>query len=269
MQNTPLLMGVVNVTPDSFSDGGRFFDPQAAIAHGVKLMDEGAAILDIGGESTRPGATPVTPQEEMARVLPVLQGLARHAETRGVALSIDTRHAATMQAALDAGAAIINDVSALTHDPDAMNVAARCRAKIVLMHMQGTPQTMQHAPHYADVVREVRDYFQARMEACAQVGIARERLILDPGIGFGKSAEHNLALLKNIAAFSELGAPILVGASRKSFIGKLTGTHDPQDRLAGSLAIALYAATAGAAILRVHDVKETRQALVMQGLLSN
>jgi dihydropteroate synthase len=254
-------MGIVNVTPDSFSDGGQFLDPAKAIQHGLRLLDEGAEILDIGGESTRPGASPITPADEQARILPVIEGLAGEAQKRGARLSVDTRNAATMRSAIKAGASIINDISALTHDPASLKAAAASKAHIVLMHMQGSPQTMQTAPSYRNVVREVFEFLEARIKACLEAGIAKKKMIADPGIGFGKTPQHNLELLKNLSAFHALGVPLLVGASRKSFISALYGPSTPEERLGGSLASALTAAQQGAAWLRVHDVKETRQFL--------
>jgi dihydropteroate synthase len=253
----PLVMGVVNVTPDSFSDGGDYIDPNAAIAHGLAQVEEGADILDIGGESTRPGATPVGIDEELARVIPVIEGL----RGAGVPLSVDTRNGAIMQAALAAGAAIINDVSALSHDADSMKIAAQTDAPIILMHAKGTPQHMQDAPHYEDVTAEVFDYLSSRIDACVEAGIARERLIVDPGIGFGKTLAHNVSLLGELGRFHQLGCPILLGASRKRFIGELTGTPDPKDRISGSVAAALAAVAQGVHILRVHDVGPTKQAI--------
>jgi dihydropteroate synthase len=253
----PLIMGVVNVTPDSFYDGGAFLDPAAAIDHGRQLVTEGADILDIGGESTRPGADPVAPAEELDRVIPVIKGLAG----AGVPLSIDTRHASVMTAALDAGAQIINDVTALTYDPESLNVAARAKGPIVLMHAQGKPQDMQEAPQYDDVVAEVIAYFEGRLAACQDVGIDENRLILDPGIGFGKALQHNLALLSGLDALHALGRPLLLGVSRKSFIDHITPVPDARDRLPGSLAAALAGIDQGVHILRVHDVAQTRQAL--------
>jgi len=250
-------MGVVNVTPDSFSDGGDYIDPKVAIAHGLAQVVEGADILDIGGESTRPGATPLGIDEELARVIPVIEGLSG----AGVPLSIDTRNAPIMQAAMAAGATIINDVSALSHDADSINVAAQTDAPVVLMHAKGTPQDMQDAPHYDDVVAEVFGYLSSRIDACIEAGIARARLIVDPGIGFGKTLEHNLALLGQLGQFHQLGCPILLGASRKRFIGELTGVTDPKDRMPGSVATALAAVAQGVHILRVHDVGLTKQAI--------
>ncbi len=259
----PLLMGVLNVTPDSFSDGGRYAAPAAALAHGKRLMEEGCAILDIGGESTRPGAALLSPEDEQARVLPVIEGLREEAGKRGVIISVDTRNATTMEVAAAKGADMINDISALTHDPNALAVAAKLGLPVVLMHMKGAPPNMQKAPHYGDVLQEILDYLAARIGACEAAGIPREKLIADPGIGFGKTAEHNLILQHNITRFHELGVPVLVGASRKSFIGAVAGVENADDRLPGSLAAALFAAQHGVQILRVHDVAETRQALTI------
>lgn len=257
----PRLMGVVNVTPDSFSDGGRYFDADSAIGHALRLAEEGADILDIGGESTRPGAREISVEEEMARVMPVIEALAKR--TRA-ALSIDTRKPAVARAAVMAGATIWNDVSALTFAPDSLAAAAALDCDIVLMHAQGAPATMQDDPRYADVVEEVRAFLAARIDACTEAGVARTRLILDPGIGFGKRLEHNLALLRAIDRLAPPGVPVLVGASRKRFIAALDpGAANPDDRLGGSLAAALAAAAQGAAILRVHDVAATRQALAV------
>jgi len=254
-----LIMGVVNVTPDSFSDGGRYLAADAAIAHALRLEAEGADILDIGAESTRPGAEPVDLQEELRRVMPVIEALAPRARAR---LSIDTRKAEVMRRAAQSGAALINDVSALTHDPGALEVAAETGLAVVLMHAQGDPRTMQDSPHYADVVLDVYDWLGARIDACERAGIPRSRLIVDPGIGFGKTLAHNLALLGASSIFHGLGCPILLGASRKSFIGELTGA-DVADRLPGSIAAALLGARQGVQILRVHDVAATRQALAV------
>ena len=261
MPDRPLVMGIVNVTPDSFSDGGRFLDPAAAIAQGRALREAGADILDIGGESTRPGAAPVSAEEEGARILPVVEALAGD----GAVVSVDTRHARTIEAAAKAGAALINDVWALAGDPagDALAAAAATGLPVVLMHMQGTPATMQADPRYDDVVLDVYDWLAARRDAAAAAGIPADRIIVDPGIGFGKTLQHNLALLDQLAVFHSLGAPILVGASRKSFIAK-AGRGEPADsRLAGSLAAGLAAVDRGAQILRVHDVAETVQALAV------
>lgn len=255
----PLIMGIVNVTPDSFSDGGDRFDPAMAIAAGLAQRAAGADLVDIGGESTRPDAEPVSPGEEQRRVLPVVRGLAGE----GIAVSIDTRHAETMAAALDAGARIVNDVTALTGEAASLPLVARRRAPVVLMHMRGDPQTMQKAAHYEDVVAEVRDYLAARAAACEAAGIARADICLDPGIGFGKTLKHNLALLAGLRELAALGYPLLIGVSRKSFIGRLSGGAAPKERTPGSIAAALAAVTRGAAMLRVHDVAETAQALTV------
>jgi dihydropteroate synthase len=256
----PLIMGILNVTPDSFSDGGHFDDPERAIAHARRMAEEGADILDIGGESTRPGAHPVTVDEELERVMPVIEGLA--GRTKAL-ISIDTRKAGVMRRALAAGAHIINDVTALTYEPACLEVAATSEAPVILMHAQGDPRTMQSAPHYDDCLLDVCDWLEARIAACEAAGIARERLVIDPGIGFGKTLAHNLELLSGLTLLHGLGVPVLLGASRKSFIGALTGIKDARARLAGSIAAALQGAAQGVQILRVHDVAETRQALAV------
>ena len=256
----PRLMGIVNVTPDSFSDGGAFGSARAAVDHALRLEAEGADILDIGGESTRPGAHPVTVDEELERVMPVIEGLA--GKTKAL-ISIDTRKAEVMRRALAAGAHIINDVAALTYEPACLDVAASSDAPVILMHAQGDPRTMQAAPHYDDCLLDVCDWLEARIAACEAAGIARARLVIDPGIGFGKTLAHNLELLAGLTLLHGLGAPILLGASRKSFIGTLTGIKDARARLPGSIAAALQGAAQGVQILRVHDVAETRQALTV------
>ena len=253
----PLIMGVVNVTPDSFSDGGRFLDTGRAIAHARRLIEEGADILDRGGESTRPGAAPVSAREEADRVLPVLEALA----DAGVPVSIDTRHAPLMRAALERGASMINDIQALT-GPGALDAVRESDCAICLMHMQGEPGTMQMAPAYTDVVSEVQEFLRTRIDACIDAGIARERLVIDPGIGFGKTARHNLELLRGLCRLSELCLPILIGLSRKALLGRITG-RDVNNRLAGSVSAAVLAAERGAAIVRVHDVAATRDALLV------
>lgn len=258
-------MGVVNVTPDSFSDGGQFLDPANAITHGKALYEAGADILDIGGELTRPGADPVSPQEEVRRVVPVIEGL----KGLSVPLSIDTRHADVMQAALQAGASLLNDVSALTHDPNSMAVAAGSDVPVILMHAQGTPQTMQDDPHYEDVVAEVTAYLQGRVDACMEAGIDASRLILDPGIGFGKTFDHNIALMAGLGELVSLGHPVLLGASRKRFIGALTGVDVAEDRVSGSVAAALAGIAQGVHIVRVHDVAETCQAIAVWQAIEN
>ena len=254
-----LVMGVVNVTPDSFSDGGLTLDPEAAIARGRALLAAGAEIIDIGGESTRPGAAAIDPAEEAARVVPVVRMLAQ----AGAVVSVDTRNAKTMAAALDAGARIVNDVTALTGDPAALALVAARKADVVLMHMKGDPRTMQDDPRYADVAGEVRDYLAGRVAACVQAGIPRDRIAVDPGIGFGKTAAHNVELLAGLDRLAALGCAVVLGVSRKSFIGKLSRGEDAKNRLAGSLAAALAGVARGAHILRVHDVAETRQALTV------
>jgi dihydropteroate synthase len=251
----PLVMGVVNVTPDSFSDGGRYLDANAAIAHARAMIDEGVDLVDVGGESTRPGAAPVSEAEELARILPVVKDL------RDFPVSVDTRHANVMQAALAAGASMINDIEALTA-PGALAAVAQSDCAVCLMHKKGSPATMQEDPHYAEVVTEVRDYLAERIAACEAAGIARERIVVDPGFGFGKSVEHNLTLLKHLPELSSLGVPLLAGWSRKSSLGRLTG-RDTGERLAASLAAALLALLGGARILRVHDVKETRDVVLV------
>lgn len=252
----PRIMGVVNVTPDSFSDGGDFFDAGRALEQGATLLAAGADILDIGGESTRPGAEPVTPDAEADRVRPVIAGLAGC----GAPVSIDTRHAVVMRAALAAGAALVNDISALAGDPDSLALVAEARAPVVLMHMRGEPRSMQEAPHYDDAALDVFDYLDTRVAACLAAGIPLERIAVDPGIGFGKTVEHNLHILRHLSMFHALGAAVLVGVSRKRFIGALSRDEPPRQRVAGSLAAGLEALNQGVQILRVHDVAETFQA---------
>jgi len=260
----PLVMGVVNVTPDSFSDGGRLEGPGAALAHALALDAAGADILDIGGESTRPGAGPVSVEAEMARVLPLLEALRPRTRRR---LSIDTCKPEVALAAVEAGADMWNDVTALGA-PGAPEHAARRGCEVVLMHMQGEPRTMQDAPHYADVLAEVCTFLQVRAEMALQAGVARERIWLDPGIGFGKTLAHNLTLLAGLESLVALGFPVLLGASRKRFIATLDpGGAGPADRLGGSLAAALAGARAGVAAVRVHDVAETVQALRVQAAI--
>jgi dihydropteroate synthase len=254
MQSPPLLMGILNITPDSFSDGGAHGDPVAA---GFRMLEAGADIIDIGGESTRPGAAPVTPAEEQARILPTVEKLARE----GARVSVDTRNAGTMRAALDAGAAIINDVTALAHDPEAAALLARHECGVVLTHMRGTPQTMMQHATYTDLLAELCEELGQAVARAEAAGIARARITLDPGLGFAKAGAQNVAVLRGLPALAALGLPILVGASRKKFIGQYGGENDPARRGPGSIAAALFAVQRGAAILRVHDVAETRQAL--------
>lgn len=255
----PLLMGVLNVTPDSFSDGGKFLEPQAAVDHAWRLAAEGADILDIGGESTRPYAQPISADEELRRVMPVLEALAGRIS---IPISIDTYKAAVAREALRAGAEILNDITALRGDPAMLPLAVETGAAVCLMHMQGTPQTMQDNPHYADVVGEVYDFLRVRRDAALAAGIQPERIAVDPGIGFGKQLEHNLALLQNAWRLHGLACPVLVGPSRKRFIGQVLGDLEA-DRRWGTIGAALALARQGVQILRVHDVALVRQALVV------
>ena len=249
----PKIMGIVNVTPDSFSDGGQFLDSAAAFRHGLELIEQGADVLDIGGESTRPGADDVSIEDELARVMPVIEKLAA---ISAVPISIDTRKPQVARRAMEAGATIWNDVTALEYSADSIEVAAALNCDVILMHAQGGPKTMQDKPDYGDVVSEVFSYLAGRLEACLDNGIAREKIMVDPGIGFGKTLEHNLALMAHLGRFSEIG-PVLLGASRKRFIGAL---GEAPDRAAGSLAAAIAGAANGANMVRVHDVGATRQA---------
>jgi len=249
------LMGVVNVTPDSFSDGGLYLDSDAAIAHGEKLVRDGADVLDVGGESTRPGAAEVDQAEELRRVQPVVAGLAEAAT-----VSIDTSKLAVAEAAIDAGASIVNDVTALRRDPDMAALCAEREVGVVLMHMPGNPRTMQDNPTYDDVVDDVKAFLAERVEAAVAAGVAEERIWLDPGIGFGKTVEHNLELLRRLAELRGLGRPLVIGTSRKSFIGRIDGSG-VDERLGGSIATSVLAVAEGADVLRVHDVAETAQAM--------
>jgi dihydropteroate synthase len=261
--SAPVVMGILNITPDSFSDGGQLFRHQKinldlALRRALQMQAEGAAILDIGGESTRPGAAAVSVQEELDRVIPVIEAVRCESD---IVLSIDTSKPEVMEAAINAGATFINDVCAL-QNPGALDLVAQSVGqgkdlRICLMHMQGEPRTMQQAPHYDDVVAEVKTFLAQRIAACEAKGIAKKHLVVDPGFGFGKTLEHNLTLLKQLDQFHSLGCPVLAGVSRKSMIGRLTGRKDPADRLAGSLALAWVCLQRGAKILRVHDVKET------------
>jgi len=253
----PLVMGVVNITPDSFSDGGMFADTARAIAHAQRLIGEGADILDLGGESTRPGAAPVSLEVERRRVLPVLEAVA----SGGVPVAVDTRKPELMREAIAAGAAMINDVTALS-GPGALAAVARAPVAVCLMHMQGDPATMQANPDYRDVVREVRDFLAQRVAVAEAAGIARNRIIVDPGFGFGKTVEHNLALLRSLREFASLGGALLAGLSRKAMLGRLTG-REPLERVHASVAAALLAIQNGAHIVRVHDVAATRDALAV------
>ncbi|MDP6589952.1 MAG: dihydropteroate synthase [Alphaproteobacteria bacterium] len=252
----PRIMGVLNVTPDSFSDGGKHYDSRAAIDAGMAMHQAGAHIIDVGGVSTRPGSSAPGEAEELARVLPVIEALA----PAGLILSVDTRRAAVMDAALKAGAKIINDVSALTADPASLGLAAGRAAPVILMHMQGSPESMQKAPAYGDVSLDIFDYLEARIAVCETAGIPRQRLIVDPGIGFGKTAAHNLQILRDISLFRALGCALMIGLSRKYFIARLSAGEAAEARMAGSVAGALYAISQGVQIVRVHDVRETAQA---------
>ncbi|MCH2394780.1 dihydropteroate synthase [Oceanibaculum sp.] len=266
----PQIMGVVNVTPDSFSDGGDFLDPDRAIRQAQALAEAGASILDIGGESTRPGSAEVPADEEQARVVPVIRALAGS----GAAISIDSRRAFVMAAALDAGAGIVNDVTALTGDPGtgdtgSLDLVAARQAPTILMHMRGTPQTMQNDPDYRFAPLDIYDYLEARVEACLAAGLPLSHIAIDPGIGFGKTVRHNLELLSHLALFHGLGCPVLLGVSRKGFIGKLSRGEEPKRRVPGSLAAALEGARQGVQMIRVHDVDETRQALAIAGAIAD
>jgi dihydropteroate synthase len=255
----PVVMGIINVTPDSFSDGGEVFAHEQAVKRGLKMVANGAKILDIGGESTRPGAEPVSIDEEIRRVVPVIKAL----KDSGASLSIDTRNPDVMQAAVDAGADIINDVTALTHQDNSVTVASSLGVPVILMHMKGNPKNMQQEPHYDDAPQDVAEYLKDRVERCVASGIPKSNIALDPGIGFGKTVEHNLQILARIEEQNGSGCPIVLGVSRKSFIGKVTGTNDPQARLSGSIASAVLARQRGVQIFRVHDVAETVEALCM------
>lgn len=252
-------MGVINVTPDSFSDGGQFDNAQAAADHALALANEGATILDIGGESTRPGAEDVSVSEEIDRTIPVIEKLIANTETK---ISIDTRKPDVMVAAKAAGAHMINDVSALTYAPESLEVAVTTGLSVILMHAQGAPKTMQHKPQYDDVVKDIIAWLGSRIAACTGAGILSERIVVDPGIGFGKTLEHNLILIKNLAHFHDLGCPILLGASRKSFVGAICSEARADRRLAGSLVAVLAGLRQGTQFVRVHDVAETRQAIL-------
>ena len=255
----PLLMGIINVTPDSFSDGGKFWDEEAAIQHGLELVRQGADLLDIGGESTRPYSEPVELAEELRRVLPVVQELASQTD---VPLSIDTSKAAVAEAALAAGAQVINDVTGLEGDPEMLTLAVESNAGICAMHMQGTPQTMQDAPQYEDVVQEIYDYLQQRRDQLAGNGISLQRICLDVGIGFGKTHQHNLTLLSNASCFHRLGCPLMVGHSRKGFIAHVLGDKEA-DRTAGSVGVALAVGSQHVQVLRIHDVAAVREAWLL------
>jgi dihydropteroate synthase len=254
----PLVMGILNVTPDSFSDGGDHFSHDAAVGHALNMIAEGADIIDMGAESTRPGSRGVPPSEQLRRLLPVLKAFRKQST---LPVSIDTCSAPVAEACLDEGANIINDISALRRDPRMARVVARRCCGIILMHMQGTPETMQQDPQYRDVVAEIIRFLRGRLAACAAAGIRKAQVMIDPGIGFGKTLEHNLAILQRLDELTALNRPLVVGVSRKSFLGLLTGEKAPERRVAASVAAGLLAAWKGAAILRVHDVAEHRAAL--------
>jgi dihydropteroate synthase len=259
LRGLPRLMGIINVTPDSFSDGGRYLDPSRAVEHGLELVAAGADLLDVGGESTRPGSAPVDAAEELRRVIGVVERLVTQT---AVPISVDTSKALVAREAIAAGARIVNDITALTGDPQMIEVAAETGCGVVAMHMRGTPQTMQQAPAYTELVREVFEYLQARRDQILAAGIPGERIALDPGIGFGKTTEHNLTLLQSAWRLHELGCPVLIGPSRKRFIGQLLGDL-AADRTAGTIGICLAMARQGVQILRVHDVAPVRQALTL------
>ncbi|MDA1089785.1 MAG: dihydropteroate synthase [Proteobacteria bacterium] len=255
----PRIFGIINVTPDSFSDGGEALVVEDAVSRGRAMLDAGADVLDVGGESTRPGAEPVGIDEEIARVIPVVKALSE----LGALVSIDTRRAPVMEAAIEAGATIINDVTALSHDPNSMGLAVASGLPVILMHMLGEPGTMQDNPQYEDAALDVFGYLKKRVAACEAAGIDRGRIAVDPGIGFGKTVAHNLDILSRLDLYRDFGCPVLLGASRKTFIGKLSGDVAPKDRLGGSLAAVLAAAARGVRLFRVHDVADTRQALTV------
>ena len=255
----PRIFGIINVTPDSFSDGGEALAFEDTLSRGKAMLDAGADILDVGGESTRPGAEPVGIDDEITRVVPVVRALSG----LGAMVSIDTRRAPVMKAAIEAGATIINDVTALSHDPDSLGLAVASGLPVILMHMLGEPGTMQDNPQYEDAAQDVFDYLKQRVAACEAAGMDPSRIAVDPGIGFGKTLAHNLDILARLDIYRDFGCPVLLGASRKTFIGKLSGDAAPKDRLAGSLAAVLAAAARGVRLFRVHDVAETRQALTV------
>lgn len=253
----PLLMGIVNVTPDSFSDGGRFLQTQAAVEHGLTLAAEGADILDVGGESTRPGSDVVTVDDELQRVVPVIQQLAKRTT---LPLSVDTSKAAVARAAIEAGAVIVNDIFGLRHEPEMVDVCRDFQVGVICMHMQGTPQTMQRDPHYINVVDEICDFFKERLQTLTAAGIAAERIAFDPGVGFGKTAQHNIEILKAIRQFQSIGRPILIGHSRKGFLQKVTG-RTLDERLFGTIGVSVAVAHQGVDLIRIHDVAANRDAV--------
>jgi dihydropteroate synthase len=257
----PVLVGILNVTPDSFSDGGDFFDPEAAARRAAAMLDEGAHVIDVGGESTRPGSAPVSPDEEARRVVPVIERLI--SDRPDAAVSIDTYRAMTAEAALRAGASIVNDVTALRGDPGMAALVAEAGCPVFLMHMKGEPKTMQLEPRYGDVVWEVRDFLAERAEFAVSAGVNPENVVVDPGIGFGKTLDHNLTLLRDLDAIVDLGFPVLVGASRKRFLGSITGVEAANERVFGTVATTLLAYERGASLFRVHNVRANREALAV------
>lgn len=263
--NKPVLQGILNVTPDSFSDGGAFDESEQAIRHAINMFKAGAQIIDVGGETTKPGANPVSIETEKMRVIPVIEKLSNH----NFLISIDSRNADVMKAAIEAGAHIINDVSALEHDPAAMNVIKESGAPVILMHAQGNPDVMQNNPKYDNVVLDIYDYLEARIKDCLEQGVDKNKIIIDPGIGFGKTVDHNLEILSNISIFHGLGVPILFGVSRKSFIGKITGEEVASNRITGSIAAAQFCFDQGVQIARVHDVDETENAFLVYNAITD
>lgn len=264
-EDPPLLMGIVNVTPDSFSDGGLFLDSTSAVEHALGLVEEGADLIDVGGESTRPGAEPVSIDEELSRVIPVIEQLATKTN---VPISIDTSKADVVRQSVEAGATIVNDVSGLRFDPQMANVCRETEVGVICMHMQGTPQDMQDEPHYENVVAEVCDFFSERLQTLEAQGIPRERIVLDPGIGFGKTARHNIEILSQIDRFQMLSRPILIGHSRKRFLEKVIG-RPVEERMYGTLGVSIALAAQGTSILRVHDVRATRDAVAAWTAISS
>ncbi len=258
VSSRPLLMGILNVTPDSFSDGGRFNTTDQALVRAMEMVEQGADIIDIGGESTRPGAAKVTAQEEIKRVVPIIEALSKKTD---IPISIDTYKSQVAQKSLEAGASIVNDISGLRFDPEMAAVAAKFKAGLVLMHIKGTPENMQQDPQYGDLLGEIKTYLKDSIQVALDAGVERSAIAIDPGIGFGKTVEHNLSLIKNLAYFKDLDCPMVIGASRKSFIGKLNNDIPATERLPGSLAAAVLAVQKGAKIIRCHDVTETKQAL--------
>jgi dihydropteroate synthase len=263
----PVVVGILNVTPDSFSDGGDFLDPEAAAVHAAAMLDEGADMLDVGGESTRPGSDPVSQEEEIRRVVPVIERIL--AVRPEAVISVDTYRSGTATAALEAGARLVNDVTALRGDPRMASVVGEAACPVILMHMQGEPKTMQKEPHYEDVVREVRDFLAERAEYAVDAGVEPENIVVDPGIGFGKNLEHNLDLLHNLDAIVDLGFPVLIGASRKRYIERITGVQEARDRVWGTVATTVLAFERGATFFRVHDVRANREALAVAEAILN